>query len=496
MSQAVVSQAWDLLGRGQADQALALTAAFAARPIAMPGLLIVHAAALKGVGCHDEALAFNERAVRGAPQDRLAWYNLAATHGDLGRQAEAEAAVRKALALGLDAPEAWLVLARSVQFQSRYDEAEALFREAIVRRPAFVDAHRDLAQLRWMRTGDLDHALTPMKATLARHDEPRLIQIRTLVEQFAGRSALALTTARDGLARHPNDPYLLLAAAHLAADNGEAQAGLGYAEAAARIAPTVPQVVMALAEAQLASGDAAGAAHSAQVLLRSMPNDQHGLALLASAWRALGDPRYRALYDYDAFVRPYVLPTPQGWQDLPSFLADLRARLVQMHDLETHPLQQSLRGGAQVQSLHRSPEPIFQAFFAAAKATVERYAAEIGHGSDPLRARNTGRAKIQGGWSVSLKPNGFHTDHTHPQGWVSSAFYVDLPPGVEDAERREGWIKFGQPGFAAAAPTPAEHWVKPAPGTLVLFPSYMWHGTAPFGGEHRRLTMAFDAVPA
>jgi hypothetical protein len=32
-------------------------------------------------------------------------------------------------------------------------------------------------------------------------------------------------------------------------------------------------------------------------------------------------------------------------------------------------------------------------------------------------------------------------------------------------------------------------------GTLVLFPSYFWHGTVPFSGKQTRLTVAFDAVP-
>ena len=36
--------------------------------------------------------------------------------------------------------------------------------------------------------------------------------------------------------------------------------------------------------------------------------------------------------------------------------------------------------------------------------------------------------------------------------------------------------------------------VQPLPGRLVLFPSYLWHGTVPFeGGE--RLTIAFDVRP-
>jgi hypothetical protein len=31
---------------------------------------------------------------------------------------------------------------------------------------------------------------------------------------------------------------------------------------------------------------------------------------------------------------------------------------------------------------------------------------------------------------------------------------------------------------------------------LVLFPSYFWHGTVPFASDQRRLTLAFDVVPA
>ncbi|MFX8381746.1 putative 2OG-Fe(II) oxygenase [Acinetobacter baumannii] len=41
----------------------------------------------------------------------------------------------------------------------------------------------------------------------------------------------------------------------------------------------------------------------------------------------------------------------------------------------------------------------------------------------------------------------------------------------------------------------AEHYVKPERGMLVLFPSYMWHGTVPFEGDDRRMTIALDVVP-
>ena len=43
-------------------------------------------------------------------------------------------------------------------------------------------------------------------------------------------------------------------------------------------------------------------------------------------------------------------------------------------------------------------------------------------------------------------------------------------------------------------PLSAEHLVQPEPGLLVLFPSYMWHGTVPFSSAEQRLTCAFDIV--
>jgi hypothetical protein len=63
------------------------------------------------------------------------------------------------------------------------------------------------------------------------------------------------------------------------------------------------------------------------------------------------------------------------------------------------------------------------------------------------------------------------------------------------ADSREGVLTFGEPGILTAPALPPQHDIRPAVGTLVLFPSYFWHGTVPFSGEQPRLTVAFDAVP-
>jgi hypothetical protein len=78
-------------------------------------------------------------------------------------------------------------------------------------------------------------------------------------------------------------------------------------------------------------------------------------------------------------------------------------------------------------------------------------------------------------------------------GWLSSAYYVQVPPSVT-GDSRDGWIKFGEPDLDLEQKP--EHFVQPVAGRLVLFPSYMWHGTVPFKGREARLTLPFDVVPA
>lgn len=56
-----------------------------------------------------------------------------------------------------------------------------------------------------------------------------------------------------------------------------------------------------------------------------------------------------------------------------------------------------------------------------------------------------------------------------------------------------GWLKFGEPRYPVPGVTP-ERMVEPRVGRLVLFPSYMWHGTTPIVTEHPRMSIAFDLV--
>lgn len=481
---------------GRASEALALLdPIYAAAGPADLALLTTYAEALKQAGRLEEACAVFRRAVAAAPHSAVAEHNLAALLGDLGRPAEAVAGAERALAKGLNAPETHLVRGRAQLALGRLDEAHDSFEAAVRLRPSDLAAQRELSQLTWMRTEDVDRALAPIDRALNGHGGAALLPLKAGVLAAAGRHAQAVAVLTDALAASPQNAGLHLQAARMALTAGDADHGLALARAAQGLAPSgEAEGAQVLCEALLAVGDAPAAAAIAGRLVERRPDDQLALATLATAWRLLGDPRYAALYAYDAVVRSYDLQPPPGWSSLSGFVADVASALDARHRFKTHPLEQSVRHGSQAPGIFDLKDPVLDALRSALDQPIRAYIAELGAGTDPLRRRNLGGYRVKGAWSVRLRPGGLHANHVHGDGWISSACYFDLPD-VVGRSGSEGCLRFGEPGLKTRPALAAEHEVTPSLGRVVLFPSYMWHGTVPFGGRQSRLTAAFDLVP-
>ncbi len=487
----VVEAAKALMAQGRAQEAAAALAVETANDDAGYLSLAYHAEALKRLGKLDAATQLAERALNANPASFSARHNLASFYGDLQRKQDSERLARSALEIG-DAPETWVVLARALQGQNRFDEAEAAYKAAVQRRANYAEALADLTQLLWMRTGDAALAIGALNSAISAY--PQDVQLRVRKARFLQYAGQA-QAGYDALIAGPLDPVGELTAAQLILPE-DADRALAHVQRVAALAPDAAPVRLSLTECLLALGRPRDALVQIEAMRRESPDDQLVIALQATAWRMAGDARYDTLYDYDAFVRPAQIDTPPGWADLHTYLAELALALESLHGLETHPVGQSLRGGSQTTtSLTRSEHPAIRAFFQAIDGPIRRYLTAVGPGNDPLRSRNTGDYRIEGCWSVRLRSNGFHTDHVHPRGWLSSACYIRVPKAVKSGGR-EGWIKFGESGTPTGAPLPAERYIEPALGRLVLFPSYMWHGTAPFSGDDHRMTIAFDVVPA
>jgi tetratricopeptide (TPR) repeat protein len=395
--------------------------------------------------------------------------------------------------MGVDA--ALTAQARDLRLGGRLEEAEAVLRRAVRQRPDHVEAHRDLVQLVWTRTGDADAAMAALDAAAAAMPSALALNVtRARLLGAVGRpeqacAAFAALCATEAGA----DPRLRMEASRAAVAIDPA-AAVAHAERALAALPGDLSAACVLAEALLAAGRADAGERLVAAVLSKVPDDQGVLALQATAWRLTGDPRHRALYDYDAFVRAAPIAVPAGWASLEAYLVDLVASLDRLHGGQTDPIGQSVRNGTQTrQNLLRETDPVIQAFFQAIDTPIRAYLDALGQGDDPVRRRRRDGYRIAGAWSVNLRPGGFHIDHIHPEGWLSSACHIEAP--VSD-EGRAGWLKFGQPGLPTTPRLEAERFQRPEPGRLVLFPSYMWHGTVPFTSNARRLSLAFDLLPA
>jgi len=210
----------------------------------------------------------------------------------------------------------------------------------------------------------------------------------------------------------------------------------------------------------------------------------------SAAWRLTGDPRWQWLEGDERFVGVYDLA-----DQLPSLDA-LAETLRGLHRSLHHPLEQSLRGGTQTDGpLFSRIEPEIRALREAVREAVQRHVAQLPPPvpNHPLLLAKRAPIAFAGSWSVRLSGAGYHVNHVHPAGWLSSAFYVALPEAAMGGADHAGWLALGEPQAELGLDLPPLRLVEPRAGRLVLFPSTMWHGTRQFGAGER-LTVAFDVA--
>jgi uncharacterized protein (TIGR02466 family) len=167
-----------------------------------------------------------------------------------------------------------------------------------------------------------------------------------------------------------------------------------------------------------------------------------------------------------------------------------------MHTLKRAPTSQSLRNGTQTQGNLLSRESTnIRALSKEFANLIQVYLDSIDVPTDHrFLARRRAGIAFSASWSVCLQSDGFHVNHIHPKGWISSAFYIDLPKSIGESGK-EGWFKAGESYLRLGGEDRDGLFIRPEPGVLVLFPSYMWHGTYPFHGDGNRLAIAFDTLP-
>ena len=210
------------------------------------------------------------------------------------------------------------------------------------------------------------------------------------------------------------------------------------------------------------------------------------------AWRLSGDDRRRWLEGDPRLVQvidlsPALAP-----------IAELAEALSALHVSRGEYIDQSVRGGTQTDGpLLSRIDPVIRRLRQPIIAAVESYIAQLPERDSrhPLMAaRRDRRIRFSGSWSVKLRGGGRHANHVHPLGWISSALYISLPRQRGDEPANAGWLTLGQPQEELGVRMEPQREIEPKIGQLVLFPSWMWHGTVPFE-QGERLAVAFDVRP-
>jgi len=350
--------------------------------------------------------------------------------------------------------------------------------------PGWIDGHRALAQIRSLLSGKAAAGQSFAQAVATTPDQAELWEawIATLV---AGESyGEALDVVLRARRRLGASRWLDLHEAIALSEQGETDAAEPLFAVIDDPAATIWRVRHLLRSERVA-----------EVLplidAGLDPDDPALWPYAAIAWRMTRDPRWEWLDGQPGLVSVIDLTG-----DLPP-LDRLAEILRGLHLARAEHLDQSVRGGTQTDGpLFSRIEPELRALREAIVRAVERHAAQLPE-TDPrhptlAKARNR-RVRFAGSWSVRLFGHGHHANHVHPQGWLSSAFYVALPSEAERGGGEAGWLTLGQPQKGLGIDLAPVRTIEPKPGRLVLFPSTMWHGTMPFA-QGERLTVAFDVA--
>ena len=382
-------------------------------------------------------------------------------------------------------PEITLRAATALAAEGGRDQAEALLVSTLHAHPEWIDGHRGLASMRWTSGRGVGFVASYRDACIAQPRNPAL--------WIAWFYMLAMIRDWPAAARVLDEAEAVLGDARLLAPgrlyvacethaNAQAEKLLAQTESIRDPGLEVCRIRYFLRTGQLSKAETVAAR------VCQTPAARLAWPYRSLIWRLQNDPRARWLDGDPPYVRAFDLEFSRAELD------DLAQLLRQLHTASAPYIEQSVRGGTQTdRPLFFRHEPVIQAAREKFREAVREYTAGLPafDPAHPMLGAPRQSIQFSGSWSVRLSAKGFHISHTHPGGWISSAFYVALPDASQLGEPPAGWITFGLPPPELGLSLPSYQQIEPKAGRLVLFPSTMWHSTAPFA-EGERLVISFD----
>lgn len=378
-----------------------------------------------------------------------------------------------------------------LQLLGREEDALAAYNRAVTLEPTNLAAHRELNLLLYKLGRDAEFLRSYDDAIGVMPDKASLHLSKAQMQLIGGDYEAAEASLQPARAIEPENPGVLDLAAQVKSRMGAYPDAIAIHDEAVKFSGDNPVVLSNYADTLLRAGEPAKARETMEKVLAVAPDNQGMIALWLTALRAMGAPEAEALNDTENLVQVFELAAPEGFADMASFNRATDDYFVPAHrgtrEFPAHPL----RGGT------RSVDVIFGAGHELAERlrmrideAVNTYIANMKDDTEhKLFARKGAGFGYGQSWSSRSGQGGHHISHVHAGGWISGVYFVTSHEGDEGA------LVFGDPPFEAGIKNARTRTVQAKAGTLVLFPSYMWHGSLPLKAAETRMTIAFDVLP-
>ncbi len=205
----------------------------------------------------------------------------------------------------------------------------------------------------------------------------------------------------------------------------------------------------------------------------------------------------REAFGTDAFLHEALLEPPDGWETIDAFNRDLAQELL------AHPgIRYERYGAASIHSWRIDEPALARARLVPhlqrlIQRAVHAYVAALPAGGHPWLQGRPADAYLHN-WCVITDGDGFEEWHVHQNGWLSGAYYVDVPDFIVKGNGTEGCVSFGLPPAVVGEDRHDAFGLRtfrPRSGLLMLFPSHAFHRTFAHKGGRRRICFAFDIAP-
>ena len=447
---------------------------------------------------YDDAREAYERALLLAPADVEVLLNLGNLHREFSRLEESADAFRKAIGIfpGLAAGHGSLGVTLYEAGDSQ--GAVAALGKAVELDPLYLEAHENLKKVRWFR-GEHDQVDDSFRAAVERMPDSA---------RAHHNLGAALLVSND----YAGAEKALLRAAQLQPELGDAFHGLGKAyhhldrleesiaahQRAVACAPGNALFREEFGATLIRAGEYQRAVSELRTGHQLQPRRSTILAFLSIALNESGDPSVDELVDYEKYVRVARIAIPRGYDSLEAFNADLHEELQSHYHNPYPPMDQTMRGGTQTpNNLFQNPSGLVRVLKEQISEVVRQFIDDLEPDRDhPFLRFINPEFVFTGVWSTIIKESGYDRSHVHNEGWMSGTYYAKVPDFDEaQLSEHDGCIQFGEPHrMYASERNGIRRIIAPQVGTVVLFPSYYWHGVQKFDRNGVRHSVSYDLI--